>query len=107
TLTKTILLQPLGATQRNVLWRMLRNWSLTRLKRCSPLVIINIWCYLITALPKPLSVASVSCYQATARYVRRSDQLAERTDTGIKALPTTSKLSPWTHVMRSYSWTQH
>ena len=40
---RTTLLQPLGATQRNVLWRMRRDWSRTRLKPCSPWVIINIW----------------------------------------------------------------
>ena len=38
------LLTPLGAMQRNVLWRMRRNWSRTRLKLCSPWVIINIRC---------------------------------------------------------------
>ena len=58
---------PLGATQRNVLWRMRRNWSRTRLKPCSPWVIINTGCCVITGLPKPRSVASAKCYQATAR----------------------------------------
>ena len=58
---------PLGATQRNVLWRMRRNWSRTRLKPCSPWVIINTGCCVITGLPKPRSIASAKCYQATAR----------------------------------------
>ena len=43
TLTASTLLPPLGAMQRNVLWRMRRNWSRTRLKPCSPWVIINTW----------------------------------------------------------------
>ena len=38
----------LGAMQRNVLWRMRRNWSRTRLKPCSPWVIINTGCCVIT-----------------------------------------------------------
>ena len=63
----TTLLLPLGATQRNVLWRMRRNWSRTRLKPCSPWVIINTGCCVITGLPKPRSSASAKCYQAAAR----------------------------------------
>ena len=55
TLTASTLLPPLGATQRNVLWRMRRNWSRTRLKPCSPWVIINTGCCVITGLPKPRS----------------------------------------------------
>ena len=31
-------------------------------------------------------------------------ELPDARDTGIKALPTSSKPSPWTHVMCSYSW---
>ena len=56
------------AMQRNVLWRMRRNWSRTRLKPCSPWVIINIGCCVITGLLKPRSTASAKCYQAAARY---------------------------------------
>ena len=52
TFTATTLLPPLGATQQNVLWRMRRNWSRTRLKLCSPWVGINIGCCLITGLAK-------------------------------------------------------
>ena len=37
------------------LWRMRRNWSRTRLKPCSPWVIINTGCCVITGLPKPRS----------------------------------------------------
>src|SRR6266487_402634 len=49
TITATTLLASHGARQRNVLWRMRRNWSRTRLKPCSPWVIINIGCCVITA----------------------------------------------------------
>ena len=35
-------LSPLWPTRRNVLWRTRRDWSRTRLKPCSPWVIINI-----------------------------------------------------------------
>ena len=102
TLTATTLLPPLGATQRNVLWRMRRNWSRTRLRPCSPWVIINTGCCVITGLPKPRSSASAKCYQAAARSHRPSAELPDARDTGIKALPTSSKPSPWTHVMWSY-----
>ena len=67
TLTASTTLLPLGAMQRNVLWRMRRNCSRTRLKPCSPWVIINIGCCVITGLPKPRSSASAKCYQAAAR----------------------------------------
>ena len=36
-----------------------------------------------------------------------SAQLPDARETGIKALPTSSKPSPWTHVMWSYSSTRH
>ena len=36
-----------------------------------------------------------------------SAELPDARDTGIKALPTTSKASPWIHVTWSYSWTRH
>jgi serine/threonine protein kinase len=55
TLITRILLPPLGATQRNALWRMRRNWSLTPLRPCSPWVTINTGCCVITGLPKPRS----------------------------------------------------
>ena len=58
---------PLAAMRRKVLWRMRRNSSRTRLKPCSPWVIINIGCCVITGLPKPRSSASAKCYQAAAR----------------------------------------
>ena len=41
-----------GATRRKVLWRMRRDWSRTRLKPCSPWVIINTGCCVITGLAK-------------------------------------------------------
>ena len=103
TLTATTLLPPLGAMQRNLLWRMRRNWRRTRLKPCSPWVIINIGCCVITGLPKPRSSASAKCYQAAARCQCALGELPDARDTGIKALPTSSKPSPWTHVMWSYS----
>jgi len=60
--TVTTLLPPLGAIRRNVLWRMRRNWRRTRLKPCSPWVIINIGCSVIVGWPKPRSIASAKCY---------------------------------------------
>ena len=56
----------LGAKQRKVRWRMRRNWRPTRLKLCSPWVIINTGYCVITCLPKPRSVASAKCYLAAA-----------------------------------------
>ena len=83
----------LGATQRNVLWRMRRNWRRTLLKPCSPWVIINTGCCVITGLPKPRSVASAKCYLAAARCHMRSAELPDARDTGMKALPTSSRPS--------------
>ena len=60
------------AMRLNVLWRMRRNLSRTRLKPCSPWVIINTGCCVITGLPKPRSSASAKCYQAAATYDRPS-----------------------------------
>ena len=57
-------------------------------------------------LPKPRSNASAKCYQAAAKCRWPSAELPDARDTGIKALPTSSKPSPWTHVMWSYSWTR-
>src|SRR6266516_5641431 len=57
---------------------MHRNWSRTRLKPCLPWVIINTGCCLITALPKPRSVALARCYLATARYQRALGLIARR-----------------------------
>ena len=51
------LLTPLAAMPRNVLWRLRRNWKRTRLKPCSPWVIINSASCKITRLPRPRSVA--------------------------------------------------
>ena len=76
-------------------------------KPCSPWVIINTGCCVITGLPKPRSVASAKCYQAAARSQWPSAELPDARDTGIKALPTSSKPSPWTHVMWSYLRTRH
>ena len=45
-------------------------------------------------LPKPRSVASAKCYQAAARCHMPSAELPDARDTGIKALPTSSKPSP-------------
>ncbi len=66
------------------------------------LVISNIWCCMITGLPKPRSLASAKPYRATAMYQRSSVQFPDARDTGMKALPTSSKPSPWIHVMWSY-----
>src|SRR5438132_8477928 len=57
----------LGATQRSVLWRKRRNCNRTRLKPCSPWVIINTKCSVITGPPEPRSVASAKRYQAAVR----------------------------------------
>ena len=78
TLTVTTLLPPLGATRRNVLWKMRRNSSRTRLKPCLPWVIINTGSCAITGLPKPRSVALARCYQAAARYRGLSALVARR-----------------------------
>ena len=69
---------PFDAMQRNVLWRMRRNWSRTRLKLYLPWVIINIGCCVITALPKPHSSASAKYYQAAARSHLPSALVARR-----------------------------
>ena len=61
-----------AAMQRNVLWRMRRNWSRTRLKPCSPWVIINTGCCVITGCQNHVRVASAKCYQAAARCHRPS-----------------------------------
>ena len=61
-----------GAMQRNVLWRMHRDWSPTRLKPCLPWVIINTGCCVIMGPPKPRSVASAKCYQVAAKCHRLS-----------------------------------
>src|SRR4029453_12282268 len=82
TLTAVTPLAPLGATQRNVLWKAHRNWSRTRPKLCSPRVIINTWCCVITDLPERPSVALAKCYQAAARYRRPWAQLPGARDTG-------------------------
>ena len=76
--------------------------SRTRLRPCSPWVIINTGCCVITGLLKPRSSASAKCYQAAASTHKPSAMLRDARDTGIKALPTSSKPSPWTHVMWSY-----
>src|SRR5262249_24058807 len=96
-----------GAARRNVLWKVRKNWSLTRLKRCSPWVIINSECCVITDLPKPRSVASANSYQAAATCQGPSAESLVTRDTGMKALLTTSELSPQTHIMWTYSWRQH
>ena len=49
-------LKPLAGMLRNVLWKMHRNWRLTRPKPCSPRVIINSGSCKITGLPRPRSV---------------------------------------------------
>jgi serine/threonine protein kinase len=52
---------PRAATQRNVLWRMRRNCSLSLTRPCLPGVSISTGCCGITELPKPRSVASARC----------------------------------------------
>ena len=93
---------PLAAMRLKVLWRTRRNSSRTRLKPCLPWVIINIGCCVITGLPKPRSGALARCYQAAARSEGPSDELPDAKETGMKALPTSSKASPSIHVMWSY-----
>ena len=62
----------LGAMRLKARWRMRKNSSRTRPKRCSPWVIINTGCCVITGSPKPRSFASVKCYRAAARSQRPS-----------------------------------
>ena len=68
----------LAAMQRNERWRTRRNSSRTLLKPCSPWVITNIGCCVITGLPKPRSSASAKCYQAAATYQWPSALIARR-----------------------------
>ena len=63
---------PLAAMRLKVRWRTRRNSSRTRPKPCSPWVIINIRCCVITGLLKPRSDTSAKCYQAAARSQRPS-----------------------------------
>ena len=70
-----------SATQRNVLWRMRRDWSRTLLKPCSPWVTINTWCCVTMRLPKPRLSASANCHPgssdvpyALGRVARREGQ---------------------------------
>ena len=62
---------------------------------------------MITGLRKPRSSASAKCYPAAARRQMPSADLPDARDTGMKALPTSSKPSPWIHVTWSYSPTRH
>ena len=59
---------PLVAMRRKVLWTMRRDSSRTRPKPCSPWVIINTGCCVITGLPKPRSSTSAKCYPVVARH---------------------------------------
>ncbi len=63
-------------------------------------------CCMITGLPKPRSVASARCYQATARCYWLSAESPAARNIGMKPSPMPSKLSPWTHATWSYSWTR-
>ena len=56
--------------------------------------------------PKPRSIASAKCYQATATCYWLSAESPAARNTGMKASPIPSKPSPWTHVTWSYSWTR-
>ena len=97
---------PTHATRQNVLWRMHRTSSLSRLRPCSPWVTINTGCCVITVLPKPRSIALANSYPVVARYQRRSAMSPDARETGIKALPISSKPSRSIHVMWSYSSTR-
>ena len=63
-------------------------------------------CYAIARLAKPRSVALARYRQAIARCFGPWAELPNARDTGIKALPTSNKLSPWTRVTWSYSWSR-
>ena len=97
---------PLDATRQNVLWRMHRTSSMSGLRPCSPWVTINTGCCVITVLPKPRSIALANSYPVVARYQRRSAMSPNARETGIKALPISSKPSRSIHVMLSYSSTR-
>ena len=96
----------LSAMQRNVLWRMHKDSNRTRLKPCSPWVGINSLCCAITGLPQPRSLASANCHQSTAGSLRPWAKLSGARNTRMKALPISSKPSPWTHVIWVYSRTR-
>ena len=75
--------------QRNVLWRMRRDWSRTRLKPCSPWVIINIW------VLRDYGAAKTTFERVSKMLPGSSEvpdgprlELPDARDTGIKALPT-------------------
>src|SRR6266536_3616309 len=59
---------------------MRKNSSRTRLKPCSPWVIISIGCCVITRLPKPRSGSSANCCQVAARCQMPSAQLPDARD---------------------------
>src|SRR4029077_3416548 len=99
TLTATTLLPPLGAKQRSVPWGMRKDCNRTDQKPCSLWVIINTGDCLITGLPKPRSFVSASCYLVVARSHTPSAELCDAKDTGIKALSTSNRLSPWLHII--------
>ena len=109
TLTTRTTLPLLGAMQRNMLWKMRRNWSRTRPKPCSPWVIINIGCCVITGSAKTTFGRVSKMLPGNSEVLMPSAQLPDARDTGMKALPTWSKPSLWTHVMWSYlmdaAWT--
>ena len=65
------------------------------------------WVWEISGLPKRRSVASPRCYLAAATPHMPSAELYDARDTTIKAFPTSSKPSPWTRVMWSYSTERH
>ena len=102
TLTATTLLL---AARRDAAKRALENAQ--KLEPNSPETLLALgyyqyWVLRDYGLPKPRSSASAKCYQAAARCHMPSAELPDARDTGMKALPTSSKPSPWTHVMWSY-----
>ena len=97
---------PLGATRRNVLWKMRRNSSRTRLRPCSRWVIINTGSWAITGLPKPRSVASAKCYQAAAKY-QGSRLITRRKGHWDQSIAYFEQALALTHGMWSYSWRRH
>ena len=66
----------------------------TRPKPCSLWVIINITCWVITGSPRVRSGSLTRCYRVAARSHMPSAELPDARETGMKALPTSSKPSP-------------
>ena len=92
----------LGGMRLKKRWRTRRNSSRARPKPSSPWVIISITYCVITGLLKPRSDSSAKCCQAAVRSLLPLPLLPYARDTGTRALPAGSKLSP--SIRRTYRY---